>query len=60
MSDLYHEHYDALLAWPWKLFCARWARALRIGARRRRERERREEERRTQETLQALRAAHQG
>jgi hypothetical protein len=38
MSDLYHEHYDALLAWPWKLFCARWARALRIGAKRARER----------------------
>lgn len=60
MSALYHEHYDALLRWPWKLFCAKWARALRIGYERTRERTRQEEERQTQERLRALREAHQG
>lgn len=58
MSGLYHEHYDALLGWPWKLFCARWARALRLGDERERERRRREEERENQTTLRDLREAH--
>jgi hypothetical protein len=60
MSALYHEHYDALLRWPWKLFCAKWARALRISEEQGRERRRREDERQTQEALRALREAHQG
>lgn len=60
MSGLYHEHYDTLLRWPWKLFCAKWARALRIGHERERERTRRKEERETQETIHELRAAHGG
>lgn len=28
MSSHYHEHHEALLRWPWKLFCAKWARWL--------------------------------
>ena len=60
MSGLYHEHYDALLSWPWKLFCAKWARALRTSDRMRRERAVREEERETQAALYDLRRAHQG
>lgn len=60
MSALYHEHYDALLRWPWKLFCARWARAIRIGDERAREQRRREEERETERKLKELREAHNG
>lgn len=28
MSAHYHEHHQELMAWPWRLYCAKWARML--------------------------------
>lgn len=48
LSNHYHEHLDAILAWSWRLFCARWIRMLESEGRRllreRAEREAREQE----------------
>lgn len=55
LSSHYHEHLDALLAWGWRLFCARWARMLdALAVREVRERARREAQEEEQER-QALR-----
>ncbi|HET8905957.1 MAG TPA: hypothetical protein VFN11_03230 [Ktedonobacterales bacterium] len=53
LSNHYHEHLDAILAWSWRLFCARWARMLDAEARRMvRERERSETREQEQERRQ--------
>lgn len=54
-----HEHHSDMLAWPWRLFCAKWARTMVAGVREKertlREKEQREE---TQQRM-ALARAHQ-
>lgn len=57
LGNHFREHHLEIVRWPWKLFCAKWARMLEQTARRlvkeRREREAREREermRRLQET----------
>jgi len=32
MSAHYHEHHQELMAWPWRLFCAKWARMILYAA----------------------------
>ncbi len=32
MSAHYHEHHQELMAWPWRLFCAEWARMILYAA----------------------------
>jgi len=54
MSAHYHEHFDALLRWSWKLFCHRWCRLIVHAAK---EAERQEQQRREQE-ISRLKQAH--
>lgn len=32
MSERYHEHHAAIMAWSWRLFCAKWCRLIDYAA----------------------------
>ena len=51
----FHEHHDAVVAWSWRLFCAKWARMTVQVARQERERRDREREREREQRLRELR-----
>ena len=40
LSAHFHEHHDAVMRWPWRLFCAKWRRMMVQVAKREAERER--------------------
>lgn len=56
LSAWSHEHQEAILRWPWKLFCVKWTRMLRYADRERRQ----EAERKREAEFRRLRSAHRG
>lgn len=58
----FHEHHEAVMRWPWKLFCAKWRRLMVQTTQRAAERERgdllREHERAERDAEEALQRAH--
>jgi hypothetical protein len=54
MQRVWRERHQDIMRWPWKLFCAKWCRLLRILDQERQEREEMERER----EFARLRAAH--
>lgn len=44
LAEHYNEPYQAVIGWPWKLFCARWRRLARYGYEQKHKQEMRERE----------------
>lgn len=57
ISAHFHEHHDAIMAWSWPLFCAKWARMVKQTSKREAERKTKERERERDKNLQELHQA---
>jgi len=54
MCAHFHEHHREIMRWPWKLFCAKWARMLKQLAEQQEKERQRELERERQRGFEEL------